>query len=457
MLKNETVRSLMQATAMLCVSIFFVCLCFYPGTLNNDSQWQLDQADQNDYYDGHPPIMSYLWHGLNISFPATHGSANMFLLFVIVYCFSIILIAFNEKKTMLSRWLFMGTLLFFPPVLLILGAILKDSLMAVTLLLTYAILLYAERTRSKVLLLLSFIPLFIGFTTRHNSIFAVLPFCVWISLIVCDIGNIILRPILKHLLCAMMVLLLLFGLFFTKDFLTTRMIHAKNSYALQFLLAYDLVGVSLRAKENVLPSFYNTPIKPINEAFLKKIYRPYSNYYVFWPGEKGDPTLDCIWSVDKEKELIYAWFKAVIKHPKEMFYHKTEAFFSMLGIVHQEGQLKANELFSPIGITWSKIIPSSLLNGWIYLLLLTIILFFSKKLTRSQKILFYSGYVYGLSWILSTPNSEQRYFSWVIMSSTVLSVCIVFNKVNSLKTILLYHTKRMKKRTAHETNLLSER
>ena len=62
---------------------FFVMLvvigCFYPGTLNLDSEWQLIQANQNIYHNGHPPLMSYIWHCLNLLFK-TNSHLNMLVL-----------------------------------------------------------------------------------------------------------------------------------------------------------------------------------------------------------------------------------------------------------------------------------------------------------------------------------------------------------------------------------------
>lgn len=414
---------------MVAFGVLVCCLCFYPGTLSLDSQWQLDQAYKNEYFDLHPPIMSYIWHWLNLFFPITQGSANLFLFSVVLYISAIILIAFAEQKSAISRWIFFCIILLFPPALLILGSVVKDTLMATSLLLAYAMLMHAEQKQSHTWLYFSLLPMFIGFSARHNSIFAVIPLCIWFAVIAYHIWNLATK--IKYIYYAIIALVLISSLIVSKNLFSTHVIHAINSHASQYLIAYDLVGVSARTKENYLPAFYNKPYKPITDTFLNKIYRPYTNYYVFWPGNKGDSTLDCIWSDQDEKELFYAWFNATTKQPKAMLLHKMEIFFSLIGLINKHGQLAANQVTSPLGIQWANIIPDKVMDGWVYLLLFPIFFILSKKMTNSQKVLFWSGYLYALSWIISTPNSEQRYFSWVIISCTVLTASIMFPKAIS--------------------------
>jgi hypothetical protein len=418
--KTSTLSDLKQSVLMIMLGILAIGLCFYPGTMDLDSVWQLNQANSNEYFDAHPPIMSYLWHWLNVAFPFIKGSATIFLFCAILYSSALTLIAFAEQKSTERRWFFFGSMLFFPPALLIIGFIIKDTLMDVNLLLAYAIMLYADRRKSKWLLFISILPLFIGFSARYNSLFAVFPLSIWFGYIVCYWAPIQKGNFLKHSLCISVGLFLLASLFIIKHFIDKDVIHAEDSHSVQFLLAYDLVGVSVRANENSLPPFYDRSDRPITLDFLKKIYAPYTNYYTFWKIHPDDPTLGVIWEANQEKELISYWFKALKNHPKEMFLHKTEIFLSALGVLYQHAQLKANELSSPIGIVWSKVIPSETINGWIYLVILTLIWFSPIKLQNHEKVLFWSGYLYGFSWILSTPNTEQRYFSWVIMSTTVL-------------------------------------
>ena len=139
---------LMAGFGMLVVS-----LLFYPGTMNNDSLWQLDQALKNEYFDGHPPIMSYLWHFL--IFSKNSGGASMFLFCLLMYSTAITFIAYAEFESNRKRWVFIIFSFLFPPLLLILGFIIKDSLMTVSLLLAYSLMLYANLKKSKVFLIVS--------------------------------------------------------------------------------------------------------------------------------------------------------------------------------------------------------------------------------------------------------------------------------------------------------------
>jgi hypothetical protein len=384
-----------------------------------DSVWQMNQANNNEYFDGHPPIMSYLWHWLIIAFPILKGSATIFLFCAFLFSSALALIALAEQKNLKRRLSVFLLVLLFPPVLLILGFVIKDTFMDVNLLLAYAMMLYAERNKSKLLLLFSLIPLFIGFCARYNSLFAVFPLCVGFGYLSCRHLSSI-STMIKRGLYVGIGFFLLALLFVSQHFLEKNIIHADDSHSAQFLLAYDLVGVSVRSNENCLPSFYDRPDRPITIPLLKQLYAPYSNYYTFWQKNPSDPTLGVIWNKDQEKELMAYWFKALKNHPKEMFLHKVDIYLSALGVKYKSAQLKSNELSSPIGIPWAKIIPSQVLDGWVYLLLLTVIGIAPIPFNRFQASLFWSGYLYGLSWIISTPNSEQRYFSWMIITTTVL-------------------------------------
>lgn len=434
MLKKEGFRSLILAFIMVGFAISIACLCFFPGTINLDSQWQLQQAEQNAYNDAHPPIMSYIWHLLNSVFTLTKGSANLFLFVVVLYSIAITLIAFAEYTSKINRILFFLMTLLFPPVVLILGFVIKDSLMAVTLLLAYAIMLHAEQKQSTLLLFLSLIPLFIAFSARYNSMFAVMPLTIWFAVIFCRIFKIKLKWLAYGLLCVGISSILFIGLFVTRDRLVHNVLQATPSNAAQFLLVYDLVGVSVRSKENCLPAFYNTPDRPITDEFLRHVYRPFTNYYVFWPEKEGDRTFSVTWNSEQEKELLKSWIIALKKHPIAMFNHKIESYFSALGLTYKYGQLRANELDSPIGIPWSKVIPSRTMDAWLYLLILTILFLSPIRLDNGKKVLFWSGYLYGLSWILCTSNNEQRYFFWVIMSCTVLVSGLLVDRIPTFAT-----------------------
>ena len=408
---------------------FFVMLvvigCFYPGTLNLDSEWQLIQANQNIYHNGHPPLMSYIWHCLNLLFK-TNSHLNMLVLIGSLFGTSLILIAYAEQSSIFKRWLFVIFSLSFLPMLLMIGFIIKDSLMAVSLLLTYAILLHSAKIKSLFLFFLSLIPLFIAFSTRHNSIFAIFPFAVWYGLLLMDILHI---TKYRMITCFITIIFLISSLFLANQVLVFKILQASNSHASQFLLAYDLVGVSVRTKENYLPSFYETNDKQITDTYLENMYRPYSNYYVFWGDESTKSTLNMISNDTQKNILIKQWMKAALSHPQAMLSHKIESYFSALGLKHKYYQLKANELNSPFNFHWEKIVPHQLMDGWIYLLGLMLFFIFQKQFPFHQKILLYSGFLYGLSWIACTPNAEQRYFFWVIMSFTILLMGYIVTKI----------------------------
>src|SRR5690606_26904053 len=67
---------------------FVVCaLAFYPGIMTPDTLDQLAQANAQAFNDWHPPMMAWLWSGLNRVFPAASGFLffDLFLLWFGLY------------------------------------------------------------------------------------------------------------------------------------------------------------------------------------------------------------------------------------------------------------------------------------------------------------------------------------------------------------------------------------
>ncbi|MGH8841720.1 MAG: hypothetical protein ACREX1_03440 [Advenella sp.] len=149
---------------------FIVCaLAFYPGIMTPDTLDQLAQANSQSFNDWHPPMMAWLWSGLNRVFPAASGFLffDLFLLWFGLYC---------VNRRVDHRYApFVYVLGFLPFVINLSGVVWKDVATAYALLWA-AIVLLRPPSRSRLALFSLFI--FVAIGIRYNSFFSCLPLIV---------------------------------------------------------------------------------------------------------------------------------------------------------------------------------------------------------------------------------------------------------------------------------------
>ena len=149
---------------------FLLCaLAFYPGIMTPDTLDQLAQANAQAFNDWHPPMMAWLWSGLNRVFPAASGFLffDLFLLWFGLYRIS---------RSIDPRYApYVYLLGFLPFVINISGVIWKDVATAYALLWA-SIALLQPPSRGRFVLFSLFI--FVAIGVRYNSLFSCLPLIV---------------------------------------------------------------------------------------------------------------------------------------------------------------------------------------------------------------------------------------------------------------------------------------
>ncbi len=152
------------------------CIGFYPGLLNNDSRWQLEQAVQGVYFDWHPPIMSFVWRYLLWIRP---GEGSIFLFHVTLFWIGFGLFIHYSIR---SRWLGVLWVLLvssYLPLLCAFGAIGKDGGVLGGLVFACGMLLSAEVLKCKKALMLAMLGLIYVTCIRQNAFVGALPLCLW--------------------------------------------------------------------------------------------------------------------------------------------------------------------------------------------------------------------------------------------------------------------------------------
>ncbi|MEN9562849.1 MAG: hypothetical protein RIR73_1093, partial [Chloroflexota bacterium] len=239
--------------ACIALTIFI----FQPGYLNADAVDQLGQARSGQYSDWHPPVMSWVWSLLDKIAP---GALGMFILQVILFWSGLgLLAAFVTPKPL--KQILIVLIGFYPPLFMLLSAVIKDILMAASFLIGFAILLWAGRQRSLPLFFLSLFLIMFGMLTRHNAILIAAPLFLYAGFIFLD-----LKPIKIVPLSPLWLGLTIGAFFFALAFLLGRAwsgsITRIESYPIQQIMVHDLTAITLRLKTDFIPDYLAATEQP---------------------------------------------------------------------------------------------------------------------------------------------------------------------------------------------------
>jgi hypothetical protein len=151
---------------------------FYPGIMDWDSTWQAQQAVTGVVDNAHPPIMVYLWALTN---RVLFGSGGMLVVQTAAYWTGLALVAPSVVGNARARAALVLGLGLFPPLLGLMGVLLKDSGAAAALTLTVGFLAESQR-RDRVWPVWLALPFaFYALAVRFNNIFTVVPLVWWLA------------------------------------------------------------------------------------------------------------------------------------------------------------------------------------------------------------------------------------------------------------------------------------
>lgn len=142
----------------------------YPGQMTGDSLDHLDEARKGIYTDGHPPAMAALWSVVDRVIAGPFGMLVIQSVALLAGLFLVLRHTFAPRP---AAWA-ASALFLFPPVMLPMAVIWKDSLMAGLLMLALAGLLSPRRAAR----LAALAALFAATAIRYNALAASLPLVV---------------------------------------------------------------------------------------------------------------------------------------------------------------------------------------------------------------------------------------------------------------------------------------
>ena len=279
-------RGIFCLLAMLAGALITIW-CFYPGYMSVDSFEQLKQARSGKFTDWHPPLMSYTWGLFDQVMP---GPSGMLIFHSLMFWIGLALVVYLSVANEYLAPLLILSIGFFPPIFAVLGTVWKDVGMAASLLLAFALLLYAERNSNKPALLAALLCLFYGLSVRHNSAPAVFPLALWSGLIAYRLWD------CKKSRATLLMVGLGIGIFLFLGLLSfgaTRLLtKGQSAYPIQAILLHDLVGVSIRDDSVYLPDYVMRDNPSITVKALKQIYTPSGVVPLFcWPEVGCDNTV----------------------------------------------------------------------------------------------------------------------------------------------------------------------
>lgn len=312
---------LLVVLACIALTIFI----FQPGYLNADAVDQLGQARSGQYSDWHPPVMSWVWSLLDKIAP---GALGMFILQVILFWGGLGLLAAFVTPKPLNQILIV-LLGFYPPLFMLLSAVIKDILMAAVFLFGFAILLWAGRLRSLTLFFLSLFFIMFGMLTRHNAILVVAPLFLYAGFIFID-----LKPIKIARLTPLWLGLTSGVFFFAVAFLLGRAwsgsITKIESYPIQQIMVHDLTAITLRLKTDFLPDYLAASEQP-SMGDLRRIYNIRSLKNLFWP-DFTPIHFKLLTDPAQVEDLTNIWVQTVTEHPRAYLEHRWKVFAATMGI-----------------------------------------------------------------------------------------------------------------------------
>jgi hypothetical protein len=318
---------LIHATVML-FGFWFIYYTYFPGFIDADAAHQFVEASTFQFDDWHPPIMAFIWSGINNVVP---GPAGFFFLENLLYWATFLLVGFrmiSDLEQGKGSWYCCLILLIVPfaPFLInILGSIWKDVLLFGCFGTALGLILFRARGYGlwSWQSALVWVLLIVGSLARYNSIVGAVPLLVlylWPAAPdVRPIRSVLSRGVLAGAL--MMCILSIIG--YSLD---TFVLHARKDHPVNSIFLFDLVGISYRIERNLVPGRWSPD--ETNEI-VKTCYTPMQWNSLAW-GHCRFVQQGLLKSGEWGKGLFPSWFAAVTKHPIAYVAHRVDYLHTLL-------------------------------------------------------------------------------------------------------------------------------
>jgi hypothetical protein len=421
----STIAAILAWVAGLALS-----LSFWPGIMAWDSGRQYAQALSGHFDDWHPPLMEWIWRLLISLMP---GPGLMLTLQLGIYSAALGFLAYRTWQHGHRRqaaWLAATGL--FPPTLLLMATVIKDSLMAATLLAAFVFLGRFCDTGNRLSRFIGVGLVLIASCLRFNAFLAGLPLLLmampthWA----------------RHRGRAAMVIAGATALLLLIMPMANWLLHAKRSGVELSLVIFDLGGITAHGGGNAFPPMaIRNPIEVNQGCYLAERWDRYS----WWVDPLCPIQFVTVSSVFTEQRINpeLFWIKAILAHPLAYVAHRLDHW----NIASQFLVRKADERWITSASDpndWGFRVEPNLANraisaavwavnstpaGWPcwWLALSFGLVMLSRRLHQSRQMLALSGsaLLYDLGYGVFSVAAELRYYCWSMMAALIATVMFV--------------------------------
>ena len=431
----------LAAGALIAISVG-LSLSYWPGVMIWDSIRQYDQALSGRFDDWHPPLMEWIWRLLS---HLASGPSPMLLLQLAIYAAGFGLLAawaLNQRRPRLGMALAASSLT--PIAVALMGAVVKDSLMA-ALLLAAAGLLAWRRDDDLPLSLTGILLVILACALRFNAFLAGGPLVA--ALLPERLRRTPLR-LLATTAAATAALLLPMPI-------ANHLLGAQRSDVGLSLVIFDLGGITERAGKSIFPPL---PVKdPV--AANDDCYSPVRwDLYADWAEDPCPVGFAAVRTAFREQGIhpTLFWVRAILSHPIAYAEHRLRHFnvntrFLVRGPVEVNGdvvrpvydrsnpnrwsyQVKPNPLHDAVDAVAMASARTPL--GWpiFWIALAAGLLILVPRLPSRRLIwpLALSSLLYGLGYGVVSVSSEIRYHLWTMIAALV-AACIGFADIRDTR------------------------
>jgi hypothetical protein len=415
--------SVLLAAVLLFMAVLQAA-AYWPGLMTWDAIRQYGQALSGDFDDWHPPAMGWLWRQLA---RVQAGPSPMLLLQLALYWVGFgLFVAWAERSRRRSLAIMLVLAALFPISLALMGAVLKDCLMAGALLSASGLLIWVRPDRDTGLRAAAMALLIAAATLRFNAAFACLP--IFMALL----PRRFLRTPARFGTSAVVVAIVLF----LAMPVANRLIGAKPSGVALSLMIFDLGGITEQSGVDVFPAL---PVKnpvAVNHACYSPVKWDTYSYWVDPLCPIGfDPIRENMESTHQSATLI--WLRAIVSHPIAYAEHRLHHFnINTRFLVHDEIERPVQVVSVPN--EWGyEIKPSATLTmfdtaaratavsplgwpiTWLAIALCVLVLAPGRASARITVPLALSSLLYGLGYLFVSVAAEIRYHLWTMIAAMI--------------------------------------
>ncbi|CAN5224760.1 hypothetical protein BH10PSE14_BH10PSE14_39210 [soil metagenome] len=403
---------------------------FWPGIMTWDAVRQYGEALTGHYDDWHPPAMDWLWRQLLV---VHAGPAPMLVLQMGLYWAGfagLIAWAVRARRRALAVALTLAAMMPIP--LALMGAVLKDCLMAGALVAVVAALAWLPERRGWALRGAALVLLVGAATLRFNA----LPACLPLMIAVLPHGWWSTRWRFAAVMvgCAAILALAMP--------VANRLLRAEPSGVGLSLVIFDLAGITYHSGVDVFPDIDVQNRVAVNA----KCYTPLQwDHYAWWSPEACPIQFEDVGDAfDDARESPYRhWLAAVLAHPFAYAAHRLAHFnLNMRFLVHDEVE-RAAQIESAPNDWGYHIAHNPLLDGlywlalwtgrtplgwpicWMALALGTVVVAPALPSRRIIVPVALSALLYGLGYLPASVASELRYNLWTMLAALVAAAIAV--------------------------------